>query len=133
MQMENHFAKGPRSMEITMEGKRVSMNYSTQHMWDLVPMYGERVLRIPEECVNLLSFQKTLLHMEGDWVKMAEWPFVALSSSTTTAVVPFDDLDQDGIMPELVRIIPRGFFTASLILDLDMELNDHFFGGGQFL
>ena len=71
--------------------------------------------------------------MEDDWVKTAEWPFLAISSSTTAAVVPFDEPDQDGFMPDLVMIIPRGFFTASLIIDLDVELDDHFFGGGQFL
>ena len=70
--------------------------------------------------------------MEDDWVKTTEWPFLAISSSTTAAVVPFDEQDQDGFMPDIVLIIPRGSFTASLILDLDVELDDHLFGGGQF-
>jgi hypothetical protein len=33
-------------------------------MWYLVPMFGERVLRIPEECVTLTSQQKLNKLME---------------------------------------------------------------------
>ena len=60
-------------MEITVEGKCLSLNYGTQRIWDLLPMFGERVLRIPEECVTLLSHQRAVLPMEDDWLKTEEW------------------------------------------------------------
>ena len=73
-----------------------------------------------------------MLHMEHDWIKSAEWPFVALSTISTTAVVPFDESCQDGIMPSLIMVIPKGFITASLRLDLDVELDRHYKEGGSF-
>jgi hypothetical protein len=106
MQMAHFSSNIPRPMEITVEGKQVSTNYG-------MPMFCERVLRIPEECITLLCHQRALLHMEDNFVKSAEWPFLALSSSTTAAVVPFNEQDQDGFMPDFVIIIPRWFFTAS--------------------
>ena len=96
-------------------------------------MYGEEVLMIPEECVSMHSFQKAVLHMEENWVRTAEWPFVAVSKTSQNAVVPFEEPSQDGIMPELVLVIPLGFFTASLRLDLDHEMEEHHLGGGSFL
>ena len=78
------------------------MNYGTQKMRNLVPVLREEVLMIPEECVSMHSFHKTVLHMEHNWLKTAEWPFVAHSTTSTTAVVPFDEPSQDGIMPGLV-------------------------------
>ena len=88
---------------------------------------------IPEECVSMHPFQKTVLHMEHDWVKSPEWPFIALATTSTTAVVPFDEPCKDGIMPGLIMIIPRGFITASLRDELDKELDKHYKEGGTFL
>ena len=34
-------------------------------------------------------------------------------------------------MPEFVLVIPLGFFTAAVRLDLDLELEAHFLGGGS--
>ena len=90
-------------------------------------------LMIPEECITMHGFQEKVLHMEHDWVKSAEWPFVALSTTSTTAVVPFDESCQEGIMPSLIMVIPKGFITASLRLDLDVELDRHYKEGGSFL
>ena len=116
-----------------MEDKCVMMNDGTKKMRNLVPILGEEVLMIPEECVSMHFFQKTVLHMEHDWIKSAEWPFVALSTTSMTAVVPFGDPCQDGIMPSLIMVILKCFITASLQLDLDVELDRHYKEGGSFL
>jgi hypothetical protein len=39
------------------------MNYGAKKMKNLVPVLGEEVLMIPEECVSMHFFQKTVLHM----------------------------------------------------------------------
>ena len=133
LQMANHFPRGHQQMMVKMEDKCVMMNYGTKKMRKLVRVLGEDVLMIPEECISMHFFQKTVLHMEHDWIKSAEWPFVALSTTSTTAVVPFDESCQDGIMPSLIMVIPKGFITASLRLDLDVELDRHYKEGGSFL
>ena len=117
-------------MMVKVDGKSVTMHYGTQKMWELVPMYGEEVLRIPEECVSLHNFQKEVLHMEDSWVRSTEWPFLALSTASQVAVVPFEESDQEGIMPALVLVVPLGFFTTAVRLAWNLELDKHILGGG---
>ena len=57
---------------------------------------------------------------------------MALSTTSTTAVVPFDESCQEGIMPSIIMVIPTGFITASLRLALDVELGSHHKQGGSF-
>jgi hypothetical protein len=68
-------------MMIKVMDKRIIMNYGTKKMMKMVPIHGEEVLRIPEECVSMHPFQKTVLHMEHDWVKSPEWQYIALSTT----------------------------------------------------
>ena len=91
------------------------------------------VLQIPEECISMSRLQKRMIHMEDNWVESADWPFIALSTTSTSVVVPFDEPGQEGVMPELIMIIPLDFFTGALREDLDYELEDHHLGGGDFL
>ena len=138
LRMENHFPRGHQQMMVKLEEpvgfqkQFVMLNYGTKKMRKLVRVLGEDVLMIPEECITMHGFQEKVLHMEHDWVKSAEWPFVALSTTSTTAVVPFDESCQEGIMPSIIMVIPTGFITASIRLALDVELGSHHKQGGSF-
>ena len=96
LQMANHFFRGPRTMMVKVEGRSVTMHYGTQKVWELVPMYGEEILKIPEECVSMHNFQKEILHMEDSWVRSAEWPFLALSTASQVAVDPLKSQNRRG-------------------------------------
>jgi hypothetical protein len=125
LQLRKHLPEGHQQMMIKVEDKSIIMNYGMEMMRKMVPIHGEEVLRIPEECVTMHPCQKTVLHMELDWGKSSEWPFIALAT-TSTAVVPFEEPRSEGFMPGLVTIIPRGFITASLREELDKEVDTHY-------
>ena len=99
---------------ITIEEKNRRMSSDSQRRWDLVPMFSGAVLQIPEESVSMSRLQKRMLHMEDNWVETADWPFIALSTTSTSVVVPFDEPGQEGVMPELIIIIPQDFFTEKI-------------------
>ena len=56
LQMANHFPRGHQQMMVKLEDKCVMMNYGTKKMRNLVPVLGEEVLTIPEECVSMHFF-----------------------------------------------------------------------------
>jgi hypothetical protein len=101
-------------------------------MRKLVQELGEEVLMIPEECITMYGYEEKMLHMEHNWIKSAEWPFLALSTTSTTAVVPFEESCQEGTMPSIIMVIPTDFITASLRLALYVELGSHHKKGGSF-
>ena len=69
LQLGKHIPKDHQQMMIKVKDKSIIMNYGTKKMRKMVPIHGEEVLRIPEECVTMHPFQKTVLHLEHDWVK----------------------------------------------------------------
>ena len=101
-------------------------------MRDLVQELGEEVLMIPEECITMYGYEEKMLHMEHNWINSAEWPFLALSTTSTTAVVPFEESSQEGTIPTIIMIIPADFITGSLRLSLDVKLAIHHKQGGPF-
>jgi hypothetical protein len=87
LQLRKHLPKDHKQMMIKVKDKCIIMNYGTNKMKNIVPIHGEELQMIPEECVSMHPFQKTVLHMEHDCVKSPEWPCIALSKTSTTVVV----------------------------------------------
>ena len=120
------FATGPRLQTHVVDGKAVSILYGDDNAVKQALIYGEQVLKLPAAWLSLSNTWKPLLHLSKSDVKGSTWPFLKFGTTSTTLIVPFEEIEEDK-MEAMVLIVPLQFIVphvASVVVDFLSEIRE---------